>query len=101
MFVKGHPAGCAFSTVEDLFKFGLAVRSHRFLEPSPTALVLSGKVEWPDNPRIRYAYGWQERVGNVQRLVGHGAAVLGVRPHFHVYLDPGYTVVALSNSRVA
>ena len=97
MFVKGHPAGCAFSTVEDLFKFGLAVRSHRFLEPSSTALVLTGKVEWPDNPGIRYAYGWQERMVNGQRIVGHGGVALGVSAHFDLYLDSGYTVVVLSN----
>ena len=97
MFVKGHPAGCAFSTVEDLLRFSLAVRSHRFLEPSSTILVLTGKVEWPGNPGVRYAYGWQERMVNGQRIVGHGGVALGVSAHFDLYLDSGYTVVVLSN----
>src|SRR5690348_8295061 len=71
MFVKGHPAGYAFSTVKDLFKFSLAVRSHRLLSPTFTTLVLTGKVDWPEYPGIRYAYGWQERKANGQRIVGH------------------------------
>jgi CubicO group peptidase (beta-lactamase class C family) len=97
MFVKGHPAGFAFSTVEDLFKFGLSVRSHRFLGPSSTGLVLTGKVEWADNPGVKYAYGWQERMVNGQRIVGHGGVALGVSTHFDLYLDSGYTAVVLSN----
>ncbi len=97
VFVKGNPAGYAFSTVEDLFKFGLSVRSHRFLSPTLTTLVLTGKVEWPDNPGVRYAYGWQERLVNGQRIVGHGGVGLGVNAHFDLYLDSGYTVVILSN----
>ncbi len=97
VFVKGNPAGYAFSTVEDLFKFGLSVRSHRFLSPTLTTLVLTGKVEWPDNPGVRYAYGCHERLVNGQRIVGHGGVGLGVNAHFDLYLDSGYTVVILSN----
>lgn len=95
--VKGNPAGFAVSTVEDLFQFGLAIRSHRLLSPASTALLLTGKVAWTDNPGVSYAYRWQDRRINGQRVVGHGGSGLGISTQFDLCLDEGYIVVILAN----
>ena len=57
--LKGGPAGGGYSTVEDFFKFSLAIRSHLLLSPESTVNLLEGKVARPDKLDITYAYGWQ------------------------------------------
>lgn len=94
---KGGPAGGGYSTVEDLFKFSLAVRSYRLLEPSSTTTLLAGKGAIPDKPGITYAYGWQNVTINGHRIVGHGGGAPGISAQFDLYLDLGYTVVVLAN----
>jgi CubicO group peptidase (beta-lactamase class C family) len=96
-FIKGNPAGFAVSTVGDLFKFGRAIRSHRLLSPASTDLLLTGKVAWPLHPGVSYAYGWQNRQINGQRIVGHGGSGVGISTQFDLYLDGGFTVVILAN----
>ena len=95
--VKGGPAGGGFSTVEDLFKFGLSLRSHRLLSPESTATLLAGRVERPDKPGITYAYGWQNVTINGHRIVGHSGGAPGISAQFDLYLDLGYTAVVLAN----
>src|SRR5262249_28586974 len=95
--VRGNPAGFGFSTVGDLFKFGCAIRSNRVLSPTSTALMLAGKVPWPDNPGVLCAYGWQDKHVNGCRIVGHGGSGLGVSGYFDLYTDGGYLVAILAN----
>ena len=95
--VRGGPSGGGFSTVEDLFKFSLAVRNHHLLSPISTALLLTGRVERPDKPGVTYAYGWENRLINGHRIVGHSGGAWGISTHLDLYLDLGYTVVVLAN----
>lgn len=95
--VKGGPAGGGYSTVEDFFKFSLAIRSHLLLSPESTVNLLEGKVARPDKPDITYAYGWQNVFINGHRIVGHSGGAPGISAQFDLYLDLGYMTVVLAN----
>jgi CubicO group peptidase (beta-lactamase class C family) len=95
--VKGGPAGGGFSTVEDLLRFDIAVRTHRLLGPEYADIVLTGKVEVGAGPDVQYAYGFQAERVNGTRIVGHGGGFPGINGQLDMYLDLGYTVAVLSN----
>ena len=92
--VKGGPAGGGFSTVEDLFRFATALRSHRLLSREYTELVLSAK---PEANSPDYGYGFTVRGAAGKRVVGHGGGFPGINSNLEVYLDTGYTTVVMSN----
>ncbi len=95
--VKGGPAGGGFSTVEDLLKFAIALRTHKLLSPKLTELVLTGKVERDDEWGGKYGYGFAEDSVNGKRIVGYAGAYPGVNGELDMYIDFGYTVAVLSN----
>jgi len=95
--VKGGPAGGGYSTVLDLLKFSNALRSHVLLSPVSTELVLSGKVDRPDSPERRYAYGFGERLSNGKRIVGHTGGFPGISTHCEFSPESGDVVIVLSN----
>jgi CubicO group peptidase (beta-lactamase class C family) len=92
--VKGGPAGGGFSTVEDLLKFDVALRSHKLLDPEHTQMVWSGKPEL-NSP----AYGFGFRAGGTpeNRVVGHAGGFAGINSNLSMFLDTGYTSVVMSN----
>ena len=92
--VKGGPAGGGFSTVEDLFRFATALRSHKLLSREYTELVLSAK---PEANSPDYGYGFTVRGAAGNRVVGHGGGFPGINSNLEVYLDTGYTTVVMSN----
>jgi D-alanyl-D-alanine carboxypeptidase len=93
---RGFAAGGGYSTVEDLFRFGRALRSNQLLSAESTALLLAGKADMA--PNVRYAYGFMDRLDAGQRVVGHTGGAPGVCSFMWLYLDSGYTAVVLSNS---
>jgi D-alanyl-D-alanine carboxypeptidase len=95
--VKGGPAGGGYSTVQDLFKFGRALRSHVLLSPTSTEVVLTGKVDIPDAPGLTYGYGFGVRQVNGKRRVGHSGGFPGISAHFEFSPESGDTVAVLSN----
>jgi CubicO group peptidase (beta-lactamase class C family) len=90
--VKGGPAGGGFSTVEDLLRFDVALRTHRLLDATHTDLVLTGKA---DNGR--YGYGFVVTTYRGTRIVGHSGGFPGINSDLSMYLDKGYTVAVMSN----
>jgi len=78
-------AGGADSTVGDLLRFSQALRQHRLLNPTYTALEMSGGA------------GASAETVNGVRIVGHGGGSAGVNTFFYIYPDLGYTVAVLSN----
>lgn len=96
--VKGGPAGGGFSTVPDLLRFDVALRTHKLLDEKHTDLVLSGKV--PAGGRggnAKYAYGFMDDQYHGTRIVGHGGGFPGINSALDIYVDKGYTVAVMSN----
>jgi CubicO group peptidase (beta-lactamase class C family) len=93
--VKGGPAGGGFSTVEDLLRFDVALRTHKLLDARHTDLVLTGKV--PARGGDEYGYGFMIRKYRGTRIAGHGGGFPGINSALEMYLDEGYTVAVMSN----
>jgi len=95
---KGSPAGGAYSTVNDMLKFRLALGNNKLLNRESTDMVTTGKVKVPPGwPMSEYAYGFTISVVNGRRVVGHGGTGPGVAGRLDMYPELGYTVVILSN----
>ena len=93
--VRGGPAGGGFSTVEDMLKFHVALRSFKLLNREYTELVTKGKV---DAGAIgRYAYGFGDKIVDGKHIVGHNGGWPGVAANFEMYPELGYTSVILLN----
>lgn len=90
--VKGGPAGGGFSTVEDLLRFDVALRTHRLLDAKHTELVLTGKAD-----AGHYGYGFTVAQRQGTRIVGHNGGFPGINSDLSMYLDRGYTVAVMSN----
>ncbi len=92
--VRGGPAGGGFSTVEDLLRFDIALRSHKLLNPKYTEMVWSGKPELnsPD-----YGFGFGAGGPPNDRRVGHSGGFPGISSNLDMFLDSGYTAIVMSN----
>jgi len=97
--VKGGPAGGGYSTVEDLFNFARALKSHKLLDKEYTELVTTGKVDM--GPDIKYAYLFGDETANGQRIIGHSGGAPGINARLAMYLDSGYTVAVMANYDMA
>ena len=95
--VRGGPAGGGYSTVEDLVKFHMALRSYKLLNEEYTKLVTTGKVD-AGGPIGRYAYGFGDKVFGGKHIVGHNGGAPGIAANFEMYPELGYTSVILMNS---
>jgi D-alanyl-D-alanine carboxypeptidase len=95
--VRGGPAGGGYSTVEDLVKFHMALRSYKLLNEEYTKLITTGKVE-AGGPVGRYAYGFGDKIFGGKHIVGNNGGSAGIAANFEMYPELGYTAVMLMNS---
>jgi CubicO group peptidase (beta-lactamase class C family) len=95
--VRGGPAGGGYSTVGDLVKFHMALRSYKLLNEEYTKLVTTGKVD-AGGPIGRYAYGFGDKVFDGKHIVGHNGGSAGIAANFEMYPELGYTSVMLMNA---
>ena len=92
---RGGPAGGGYSTVEDLLRFDIALRSNQLLDQEHFAILTTGKVD--RTPDKKYAYLFEEQYINGHRVIGHGGGAPGINSQLRMYMDLGYTVVVMSN----
>jgi len=92
--IRGGPAGGGFSTVEDLFAFDQALRSHKLLDATHTEMLWSPK---PDLGSPAYGFGFRIDGEPGRRIVGHGGGFPGISAKLDMHLDTGYTVAVMSN----
>lgn len=93
--VKGGPAGGGYSTLQDLLRFAVALRTYRLLNRQYTDVVLTGKVEY--RPKAKYAYGFANEIIDGERIIFHDGGANGISAEFDMYSERGYTIIVLSN----
>jgi CubicO group peptidase (beta-lactamase class C family) len=91
---RGTSAGGGYSTVGDLLAFDMALRSEQLLGKEMRDLLFTRDAQ-RNSPS--YGYGFMIISLAPNREVGHGGTYYGVSAHLSMFLDSGYTLVALSN----
>jgi D-alanyl-D-alanine carboxypeptidase len=93
--LRGTSAGGGYSTVGDLAKFASALLNHKLLNEELTRMVTTGKVAAPRGSK--YAYGFDDRLQNGNRIIGHNGGSPGANAQLDIYVQSGCVVVVLSN----
>ncbi|HZS10587.1 MAG TPA: serine hydrolase domain-containing protein [Blastocatellia bacterium] len=90
--MRGGPAGGGYSTVEDLLKFDVALRSNKLVGAEYVKLLLSAKPELnsPD-------YGFGFSIDRERQIVGHSGGFPGISSNLDMFLGSGYTAIVMSN----
>lgn len=92
--MKGSPSGGIYSTVDDLFKYDMAIRSNKLLSPDYSRILYAGR---PELNTPYHSYGFFVSEGVAGRVASHQGDGRGVNCQFKMYLDSGYTIIVLSN----
>jgi CubicO group peptidase (beta-lactamase class C family) len=90
--IRGGPAGGGYSTVEDLLKFAVALRSNKLVSAEYTKLLITPKPEL-NSPRYGYGFG----IDTEQGTAGHSGGFPGISSDLTIFLNSGYTAVVMSN----
>jgi len=90
--LRGGPHGGGYSTVEDLLKFDVALRSNHLVGAEYVRLLLSAK---PELNSPGYGYGFQ--VSSDPHIAGHGGGFLGISSNLDMFLGTGWTAIVMSN----
>jgi D-alanyl-D-alanine carboxypeptidase len=93
--VKGGPAGGGYSTVADLLKFDIALRSGKLISKEYFDIITTGKID-RDETR-KYAYYFEDKTVNGERIIGHGGGAAGVNANLAMFMNSGWTVALMSN----
>jgi CubicO group peptidase (beta-lactamase class C family) len=98
---RGGPAGGGYTTVEDLLRFGQALRAGKLV---PNVWLDSlWTVRNASDPEVEgrkppgYGYGFILRQGPLGKVVGHTGGAPGIAALLEIHLDKDYTVAVLSN----
>ena len=92
---RGTSAGGGYSTVEDLFRFAMALENHKLLDAEHTELLMTGKVDTPGGGKYAYGFG-DETIGGI-RCFGHGGGAPGMNGDLKICPGTGYVVAVLAN----
>jgi CubicO group peptidase (beta-lactamase class C family) len=90
--IRGGAAGGGYSTVEDLMRFDVALRSNKLVGAEYVKLLLSPK---PELKSPNYGYGFS--IDQENQIAGHGGGFEGISSNLDMFLNSGYTAVVLSN----
>ena len=91
----GTSAGGGYSTVEDLFRFAMALENYKLLDAEHTVLLTTGKVDTPGGGKYAYGFG-DEMIGGI-RCFGHGGGAPGMNGDLKICPRTGYVVAVLAN----
>lgn len=89
---RGLPAGGAYTTAGDLFRFAAALQSHRLLPPD-----LLRQATTPQNGEGWYGFGFVTAGEGRERRFGHGGDFPGSNAWFFIHPETGWVTIALSN----
>ncbi len=92
--MRGSPSGGVYSTIEDMLKFDIALRTDKLLSHKYSKLFFEGR---PELNASFHSYGFFISKGNAGLVASHQGDGRGVNCQFKMFLDSGYTIVVLSN----
>ncbi len=92
--MRGGPQGGGYSTVEDLLKFDVALRSNKLVGAEYVKMLLSAK---PDLKSTQYGYGFQISSRDGVVIVGHSGGFPGISSNLDMFLGTGWTAIVMSN----
>jgi len=90
--MRGGPQGGCYSTVQDLLKFSVALRSNKLVGADYVKQLLSAK---PELNSPNYGFGFQ--VDSQLHVAGHGGGFPGISSNLDMFLDSGWSAIVLSN----
>ena len=93
---RASPAGCAYTTVEDLWRFERAITGHRLLDERHTTLVTTGRGTFGWDAR-RVCYGFFEEAMGGIRTFSHIGGAPGMSADFVVWPETGLFITVLAN----
>jgi D-alanyl-D-alanine carboxypeptidase len=92
---RGTSAGGGYSTVEDLYRFAMAVEAHKLLDAAHTTALITGKVDTPNGSKYAYGFGESDHAG--MACVGHGGGAPGMNGDLEICSGSGYIIAVLAN----
>ena len=92
---RGTSAGGGYSTVEDLYRFAMALERNMLLDAVHTEMLVTGKADRPGGGQ--YAYGFGIRMESGMTCFGHGGGAPGMNGDLKICPDSGYIVAVLAN----
>lgn len=93
---RGSSAGGAVSNAEDIFKFSLALRGGKLLNPANFAKMIAVQNAPFQDPE-GYGYGFILDTKPNRRSYGHGGTADGVNFEFRYFPDKDITLIILNN----
>lgn len=92
---RGTSARGGYSTVEDLYRFAIAIEAHKLPDATHSELLVTGKVDRPRGDK--YAYGFSENRENGMACFGHGGGAPGMNGDLRICRESGYVIAVLAN----
>ncbi len=92
---RGTSAGGGYSTVEDLYRFAMALQAHKLLDAVHTEMLVTGKADRPGGGQYGYGFGITKEGG--MPCFGHGGGAPGMNGDLKICPDSGYVVAILAN----
>ncbi|UCF04112.1 MAG: beta-lactamase family protein [bacterium] len=93
--IRGVSAGGGYSTVEDLLKFVMALRTNKLVSEETTNRLLTVEPVFESSQINKYGFYVFER--DSERYVGASGGFEGIRTAMRFYLDSGHTFIVLEN----
>lgn len=90
--MRGGPQGGGYSTVEDVLKFDLALRSGKLVRPATFKLLATPKPEL-NSPEYGYGFFYDKD----RNVTGHSGGFPGISSNLDIYLSNGWTAIVMSN----
>lgn len=98
LLYRGSPAGCGYTTVEDLWRFATAVTGHRLLDEHHTTLLTTGQgtFGW-DARNVCYGFFEESAPSLGLTMFSHTGYAPGQSADLGIWPRTGHVVIVLAN----
>lgn len=96
--LMGTSAGGGFSTIYDMLKFDLALRSNTLVGADYVQRIRTDQTVSGQKDLWQYGYGFIVGQDNGQPRIGHGGRAPGIFFEYYFYPENAYTLILFSNA---